>query len=109
VVAGAVTGVGASSGVVEGLVRVVLDLAQLADVEPGDVLVCPMTSPGWDLAFALAAAVVTDGGGLVSHSALLAREVGIPAVVGTKVGTAVLQTGQRVVVDGAAGTVTPIA
>jgi len=106
---GAVTGVGASAGVVEGPVRVVLDLDQVGDIEPGEVLVCPMTAPGWDLAFALAAAVVTDGGGLVSHSALLAREVGIPAVVGTKVGTAVLRTGQRVVVDGTTGTVTPVA
>lgn len=106
VVDGAVSGVGASPGSVTGRVRVVLDVAELGAFEPDEILVCPMTAPGWDLAIAVAAAVVTDTGGLVSHSALLARELGIPAVVGTKVGTSVLRTGQTVVVDGAAGTVT---
>lgn len=104
---GIVAGVAAAPGTVTATVRVVLDLDGLRDLEPGEVLVCPTTAPGWDLGIAIAAAVVCDHGGLVSHAALLAREVGVPAVVGTKVGTSVLRTGQTIVVDGAAGTVTP--
>jgi pyruvate,water dikinase len=73
----------------------------------GDVLVAKATSPAWTPLFARAAAVVTDGGTLAAHASLVAREYGIPAVVGTSDATSRLRNGQIVTVDGAAGTVTP--
>jgi pyruvate,water dikinase len=86
--------------------RVALTLADAADLQPGEVLVCPTTAPPWTPLFATAAAVVTDTGGILSHCAVVAREYGIPAVVGTGVATKRIRTGQRVTVDGSAGTVT---
>ena len=106
--AGAVLGgIGASDGVHEGHVRVVLDPAELeADFEPGEVLVVEATDPSWAPFFLVAGAVVMDSGSLISHAALVAREMGIPAVVATRDGTRRLRSGQRVRVDGGAGTVT---
>lgn len=99
-----VRGIGASGGVAEGTVRVVRD-ATFAEVEPGEVLVCGTTDPSWASVLFLSSALVVDVGGPLSHAAVVARELGVPCVVGTGDGTAVLRTGDRVRVDGNAGTV----
>lgn len=102
-----VAGAGAGGGVIEGTARVVVDPED--DVfEPGEVLVCRFTDPGWAPLFGLAAAVVIDVGGAASHGAVVARELGIPCVIGTGDGTRVLRDGQRVRVDGGSGIVTVI-
>jgi pyruvate,water dikinase len=75
-------------------------------MQPGEVLVARITTPAWTSLFAMASAVVTDVGGPLSHSSIVAREYGIPAVLGTGVATQRLVTGQQVLVDGDAGTVT---
>ncbi|MCP2275586.1 PEP-utilizing enzyme [Nocardia amikacinitolerans] len=101
------TGIGVCPGVVEGTVKLVLSLDD--DIEPGDILVASVTDTGHTAMFAYAAAVVTDIGGSASHAAIVAREFGIPCVVDTKTATTSLSDGQRVRVDGAAGTVTLLA
>ncbi|HEY8490017.1 MAG TPA: PEP-utilizing enzyme [Dehalococcoidia bacterium] len=98
-------GVGASAGTATGPARVVRRLAEAEKVQPGDVLVCEMTMPPWTPLFATVAAVVADTGGILSHCAVVAREYGIPCVVGTKIGTRTVQDGQVLTVDGAAGVV----
>jgi len=103
-----VRGVPTSAGVAEGPVRVVLGLDDFADVEPGDVVVAPLTAPAWTPLFALAAAVVTDGGSPFSHTSVVAREYAIPAVVGTGDATTALRTGDLVRVDGQTGAVTRV-
>lgn len=100
-----VRGTPASRGTATGPVRVVHDESEFASLQGGEVLVCPYTNPTWTPLFSLAAAVVVDAGGAASHAAIVAREHGIPAVMGTVHGTRVLSDGQRVVVDGGAGTV----
>jgi phosphohistidine swiveling domain-containing protein/DNA-binding transcriptional ArsR family regulator len=100
------TGAAASPGVVEGPARVVIDVDQIADVRDGDVLVCPITSPAWAPIFPKIKAVVTDIGGVMSHAAIVCREYGLPAVVGTGRATTEVRTGQRIRVDGSAGVVT---
>jgi pyruvate,water dikinase len=75
-------------------------------MRPGEILVCPYTNPSWTPLFQRASAVVVDTGGIGSHAAIVARENGIPAVMGTGDGTRVLTNGQRVTVDGTAGVVT---
>jgi pyruvate,water dikinase len=75
-------------------------------LQPGEVLVATITTPAWTSLFVRAAGVVTDIGGPLSHSSIVAREYGIPAVLGTGVGTKSIRNGQRVTVDGDAGTVT---
>jgi len=99
-----VTGIGVSSGVVEGVVRVVHD-PSFTEVEDGEVLVTPTTDPSWASIMFVSAALVVDIGGTLSHAAVVARELGIPCVVNTRNGSRVLRTGDRVRVDGAAGTV----
>lgn len=101
-----VTGTPACAGVVTGTVKVVRGPADFAKLTPGDVLVCPYTNPAWTPLFPLAAAVVVDAGGPLSHAAIVAREYGIPTVMGTARGTTVLTDGQRVTVDAHSGTVT---
>jgi rifampicin phosphotransferase len=101
-----ITGVGASSGQVTALARVLAGPEEFGQLRPGDVLVARMTTPAWTSLFAMASAVVTDVGGPLSHSSIVAREYGIPAVLGTGVATQRLASGQRVRVDGDAGTVT---
>ncbi|HZI37581.1 MAG TPA: PEP-utilizing enzyme, partial [Acidimicrobiia bacterium] len=78
-------------------------------LQPGDVLVCPITSPAWSVLFPNVCALVTDAGAILSHSAIIAREFQIPAVVATGNATALLRDGQQVKVDGAAGTVEVLA
>lgn len=99
-------GQGVSAGVAEGTVRVVVDPADGDDLEPGDILVCRVTDPSWATLFFVAGAVVTDLGGDMSHGAIVARELGLPAVVNTRDGTRRLKNGERVRVDGTSGTVT---
>lgn len=94
-----------SSGVVEAPVRVIADAAHGDQLRPGEVLVTTVTNVGWTPMFPRAAAVVTDVGAPLSHAAIVARELGIPAVVGCGDATMRLRTGDRVRVDGSAGTV----
>jgi pyruvate,water dikinase len=102
---GALSGAAASAGRATGRVRVVRSEEELARFESGEVLVCRSTHSSWAVVFARAAAVVTDHGGILSHPALVAREYGIPAVVGTGSATARLRDGQVVSVDGSIGRV----
>jgi rifampicin phosphotransferase len=104
-VGGVVTGVGVSSGVVEGPVRVVTH-PDFAEVEPDEILVAPTTDPSWSSIMFVSAGLVVDIGGALSHAAVVARELGLPCVVSTRTGTRALSTGDRVRVDGTAGTVT---
>jgi phosphohistidine swiveling domain-containing protein len=97
---------GASPGQATGRVRLVLDERDFARLRPGDVLVAPYTSPAWTPLFLVAAAVVVNAGGALSHTAIVAREYGVPAVMGTRDATRRLRDGQRVLVDGSAGRVT---
>lgn len=100
-----VTGIGASPGVVEGTAKVVSSIDEFDEVKKGDVLVCQMTNPAWTPLFAMISAIVTDAGGTVSHPAVMAREFGIPAVIGSSVGTSRIKSGDRVRVDGSSGVV----
>ena len=95
----------ASKGVVRGRARIIRDLDEADRLEPGDILVCTLTAPPWTPLFAIAGAVVTDTGGVLSHSAICAREFAIPCVVGTQVGTSVIPDGSYITVDGDKGTV----
>jgi pyruvate,water dikinase len=101
-----IKGVGASAGRVTAPARVLRGPQDFALMVPGDVLVARITTPAWTSLFAMASAVVTDVGGPLSHSSIVAREYGIPAVLGTGVATQRLTSGQRIRVDGDAGTVT---
>jgi phosphohistidine swiveling domain-containing protein len=103
--AGTVKGLGASAGVYEGPARVVESAEQFDQVKKGDVLVCKMTSPSWVVLFTKIGGLITDSGGALSHPAVVSREFGIPAVVGTRTGTQAIKTGQRVRVNGASGLV----
>ncbi len=100
--AGALAGLPVSRGIVEGRARVVLDLAD-ADLQPGDILVTAFTDPSWSPAFVAAAGLVTEVGGTMTHGAVVAREYGLPAVVGVEGATRRLHDGQRIRVDGTSG------
>jgi phosphohistidine swiveling domain-containing protein len=100
------TGTAASSGRATGPVKVIREPGEFGRLMAGDVLVCPYTNPGWTPLFQRAAAVVVDSGGAASHAAIVAREYGIPAVMGTGTGTSTLTDGQLVTVDGTRGRVT---
>jgi phosphohistidine swiveling domain-containing protein len=103
---GAVTGVGVGDRVVAGTARVFADPADaLAGLEPGDVLVTASTNPSWNAVLPLAGALVVEEGGALSHAAIIARELDLPAVIGARGATAVLADGAPVVVDPAAGSV----
>jgi pyruvate,water dikinase len=100
-----INGNAASAGTVTGTARVILSLDDADRLGQGEILVCPATMPPWTPLFAIASAVVTDHGGVLSHTAIVAREYQIPAVVGTKLGTSLIQDGQTITVDGNNGTV----
>jgi pyruvate,water dikinase len=100
-----VTGLGASPGRASGRVRVLHDPREAIGLEAGEVLVAPMTNPDWVPAIRRAAAVVTDGGGITCHAAIVSRELGVPCVVGAREATRLLRTGDVVTVDGARGIV----
>ena len=101
-----VNGTPASPGVVEGIARVVRTVGEIGDIRDGEILVCSITSPAWAPIFSKIRAAVTDIGGVMSHAAIVCREYALPAVVGTGRATSQIQTGQRIRVDGSAGTVT---
>ncbi len=100
--AGALAGLPVSAGTVEGRARVISDLAR-ADLQAGDILVTAYTDPGWTPLFVGIAGLVTEVGGLMTHGAVIAREYGLPAVVGVERATQLIGDGQRIRVDGAAG------
>lgn len=102
---GMILGTPASPGIVRGRARVALHLEQASGICPGEILVCEMTLPPWSVLFSTAAAVVSDTGGILSHCATVAREYGIPCVVGTTVGTARIRDGMMIEVDGGKGEV----
>jgi pyruvate,water dikinase len=104
--ANTVQGIPGSPGMTEGTVRIIRSERELNSVQAGEVLVCPTTAPSWAPLFSVVAAVVSDIGGMMCHAAIVCREFGVPAVVGTGFATARLETGQRVRVDGASGVVT---
>jgi phosphohistidine swiveling domain-containing protein len=99
-------GTGASAGQVTATARVLAGPEDFGRMRPGDVLVASITTPAWTSLFAMASGVVTDVGGPLSHSSIVAREYGIPAVLGTAVATRRITDGERIHVDGDAGTVT---
>jgi len=101
-----IKGIGASPGRVSGIARVIHGPDEFHEMHPGDILVAKITTPAWTALFALASGVVTDVGGPLSHSSIVAREYHIPAVLGTGVATERLHSAQRISVDGDAGTVT---
>ncbi|WP_246613795.1 rifamycin-inactivating phosphotransferase [Paractinoplanes bogorensis] len=99
---GALAGLGVSAGTVEGRARVVLDMAD-ADLEPGDILVTAYTDPSWTPVFVAVAGLVTEVGGLMTHGAVIAREYGLPAVVGVVGATRLIEDGQRIRLHGTEG------
>jgi rifampicin phosphotransferase len=100
--AGALVGLAVSAGIVEGRARVILDMAK-ADLEPGDILVTAYTDPSWTPLFVAIAGLVTEVGGLMTHGAVIAREYGLPAVVGVERATRLIRDGQRIRVHGTEG------
>ena len=100
-----IKGTGASAGTITAPARVLGGPQDFGSMQPGDVLVASITTPAWTSLFAMASAVVTDIGGPLSHSSIVAREYGIPAVLGTAVATRRIRSGQLIKVDGDAGTV----
>ncbi len=100
--AGALVGLPVSAGTIEGRARVILDMAE-ADLEPGDILVTAYTDPSWTPLFVAIAGLVTEVGGLMTHGAVIAREYGLPAVVGVEQATRLIQDGQRIRVHGTDG------
>ncbi|MBO0804310.1 MAG: hypothetical protein J2P25_14700 [Nocardiopsaceae bacterium] len=100
-----VVGVAASAGVVEGTARVLHDVNEIGSLREGEILVCPVTAPSWAPVFGKIKAAVSDIGGSMSHAAIVAREYGMPAVVGTGDATRRIRTGDRIRVDGDRGTV----
>jgi pyruvate,water dikinase len=100
-----ITGIGASPGVVEGRVRVVLDPGDVDDIDEGEILVARHTDPAWASLMFLSAGLVSDIGGLMSHTAVVARELGIPCVVNTRTASRTLATGDRIRLDGTRGTI----
>jgi len=104
---GGLQGLGVSPGVYEGPVRVILD-PHGAHLEPGEILVAPSTDPAWTPLFLTAGGLVMEAGGMLSHGSVVAREYGIPAVVGVAEATSRLRSGQRVRIDGSLGIVEPL-
>ncbi len=104
-----VRGFAASPGVVEGIAHVLMSVNDIGQVEAGEILVCPVTAPSWGPVFGKILAAVSDIGGIMSHAAIVAREYGMPAVVGTGTATQRIKTGDRLRVDGDEGLVTILA
>jgi rifampicin phosphotransferase len=100
-----IKGVAASPGKASGVARILHGPEDFSQMKPGDVLVAPITTPAWTPLFAMASAIVTDVGGPLSHGSIVAREYGIPAVLGTGVATRRIHPGQTITVDGNSGTV----
>lgn len=98
----ALAGLAVSAGTVEGRARVIHDIAE-ADLDPGDILVTPFTDPGWTPLFLGIRGLVTEVGGLMTHGAVIAREYGLPAVVGVERATQLIEDKQRIRLDGGEG------
>ncbi len=103
---GEIRGFAASRGVVEGIARVVKSVDEIGRLQQGDILVCPVTNPSWAPIFQKISGTVSDIGGSMSHAAIVCREYGLPAVVGTGNATQKIKDGQRIRVDGGRGVVT---
>ena len=103
---GTLIGIPVSRGTVEGPARVILEPRADSVVHPGEILVTPVTDAAWAPLFTVAAGLVVDIGGALSHGSTVAREYGLPTVVNTKVGTRVIRTGDLLTVDGTRGVVT---
>lgn len=101
-----IVGYAASPGVVEGTARVLMNVNEIGDIREGEILVCRVTAPSWGPLFGKIKAAVSDIGGTMSHAAIVAREYGMPAVVGTGSATRVIKSGQWIRVDGDRGVVT---
>lgn len=101
-----IVGVAGSPGVAEGSARVILSPSELAEVQQGEILVCPITAPSWCPVFGKIVAAVSDIGGVMSHAAIVSREYGLPAVVGTGTATKRIKTGDQLRVDGNTGLIT---
>jgi len=101
-----IKGFAASAGIVEGPARVLKQLKEIVDIQPGEIIVCPTTNPSWAPVFTNIKAAVTDIGGLTSHAAIVCREYGVPSVTGTGLATSVIKTGDILRVDGDTGVVT---
>lgn len=99
-------GFAGSPGVAEGVARVIMQPSELDELQEGEILVAPVTSPSWTPVFARIRGAVSDIGGIMCHAAIVSREYGLPAVVGTGNATSAIKTGQRIRVDGDNGTVT---
>jgi pyruvate,water dikinase len=102
---GTLTGIAVSRGTVTGRARVILDPRADSVIHPGEILVAPVTDAGWTPLFTIAAGLVVDIGGALSHGSTVAREYGLPAVVNVKVGTQLIRTGDEITVDGTRGIV----
>lgn len=102
------TGVGASTGSAHGTARLIHGPDEFTHFQSGDVLVCRTTDPAWTPLFGMASAVVTETGGMLSHAAIVAREFGIPAVLGVRGALDLLADGEPLAIDGAQGTVTRV-
>ena len=98
-------GIPGCPGIQEGIAHLVYDPSELDSVKDGEVLVCKMTNPAWVVSFSKISALVTDTGGALSHPAVVAREFGVPCVVGTRRATQLIKTGDKVRVDGTHGVV----
>jgi pyruvate,water dikinase len=100
-----IKGISASNGVAEGEVAVIISIEDMKKFKAGDIIVAPSTSPAYVPIMANAKAIVTDEGGILSHAAIISRELKIPCVVGTKIATKILKDGNKVKVDGNTGIV----
>ncbi|HEX3266087.1 MAG TPA: PEP-utilizing enzyme, partial [Candidatus Limnocylindrales bacterium] len=98
-------GTGASAGLVRGTAKLTLSQDDFGRIEPGDIIVCPSSNPSWVPLFTIAGGLITNTGGVLSHAAVVAREFGLPAVVGTGDATTKIADGRLVEIDGTAGTV----
>jgi phosphohistidine swiveling domain-containing protein len=98
-------GAAAAPGVIEGVARVIMDPGQLLELQEGEILVAPSTSPSWTVAFAIVSGLITNGGGALSHPVIMSREYGLPCVAGCLEATKKIKTGQRVKIDGNLGVV----
>ena len=99
---GALVGLPVSAGTIEGRARVILDMAEV-DLETGDILVTTYADPSWTPVFLAIAGLVTEVGGLMTHGAVIAREYGLPAVVGVEHATRLIRDGQQIRVNGTDG------
>ena len=98
-------GIPGCPGVQEGIAHLVSDPSELDTVKEGEILVCKLTNPAWVVSFSKISALVTDTGGALSHPAVVAREFGVPCVVGTRRATQLIKTGDKIRVDGSIGVV----